>query len=185
MEEAEALKRLRRGDEEALNWFVDRYAGYVSAIVRRIGGGRMETCDVEEAASDVFLTLWQNAEKVREGRSKAYLAGIARNKAKEKLRSAGRKTALEEDVLLISGEDVESRLTQSAQAAFLREAVMAMPQPDREIFLRYYYLYQPIADIAAEMKLNPATVKTRLNRGRSKLKEVIKKGGYGVEEENF
>lgn len=102
MEEKEALKRLRRGR-------------------------CMETCDVEEATSDVFLTLWQNAGKVCEGRLKAYLAGIARNKAKEKLRSAGRETVLEEDVLLISGEDVESRLTQSEQAAFLRETVMAMP----------------------------------------------------------
>ena len=47
--------------------------------------------------------------------------------------------------------------------------------------LRYYYFYQPVSTIAEEMGLESANVKTKLFRGRKKLKEVLEKGGYFVE----
>ena len=67
------------------------------------------------------------------------------------------------------------------QAAYIRKAVLALREPEREIFLRYYYFYQPVSTIAEEMGLEPANVKTKLFRGRKKLKEVLEKGGYFVE----
>ncbi|MFR7742746.1 MAG: sigma factor-like helix-turn-helix DNA-binding protein [Acutalibacteraceae bacterium] len=44
------------------------------------------------------------------------------------------------------------------------------------MFLRYYYFYQPVSTIAEEMGLESANVKTKLFRGRKKLKEVLEKG---------
>ena len=61
-----------------------------------------------------------------------------------------------------------------------RIACADVPQPGREIFFRYYYYCQPVAQIAQEMALNPASVRTRLHRGRQKLKETLTKGGYPI-----
>ena len=44
---------------------------------------------------------------------------------------------------------------------------------DREVFLRFYYYYQKTADIAADMGLNESTVRTKLNRGRAKLRDFL------------
>ena len=55
-----------------------------------------------------------------------------------------------------------------------------MPQLEREIFFRYNYYCQPVAQIAQEMALNPASVRTRLHRGRKKLKKTLTKGGYPI-----
>ena len=55
----------------------------------------------------------------------------------------------------------------------MREAVLAMPYPDREIFLRHYYYGQKLEAIAQEMDMNLSTVKTRLRRGREKLRSVL------------
>jgi DNA-directed RNA polymerase specialized sigma24 family protein len=48
----------------------------------------MTDADIEEAVSDVFLILWHNSKKVMQGKLKAYLGGLARNKVKEKMRKA-------------------------------------------------------------------------------------------------
>ena len=51
-------------------------------------------------------------------------------------------------------------------------------EPDREIFLRYYYYEQKIAEIADEMAMNAGTVKSRLRRGREKLRQTLEKGDF-------
>ena len=182
MDEREALRRLKQKDEAALEWFIDRYAAYVSTIVYNVGGASMPGTDIEETASDVFFTLWVNARRVLPGKVKAYLGGVARNKAKEYARSRGMGEPLEDDLIVISDEDVERGFEEREQAGYIRRAVLAMQYPEREIFFRYYYYCQPVADIAADMGLNPSTVKTKLHRGRKKLKDILIQGGYTVED---
>ncbi len=48
-----------------------------------------------------------------------------------------------------------------------------MEPTDRAIFLRYYYHCQPVAAISAELKLPLSTVKSRLRRGREKLRKAL------------
>ena len=185
MEECEALHRLRRGEEQALVCLIERYGAYVSTIVSQILGPSAAVSDLEEVSSDVFFTLWNNAGRITDGKIKAYLGGVARNKAKEQIRKTGKELPLEDDVLLVSGEDPEHTLTQREQTRFLREAIISMESPEREIFLRYYYYCQPVPAIAKALNLNPGTIKTKLYRGRKKLKEQLIKGGYFVENSDF
>ena len=63
MTEAAALLRLQHGKEDALGWFIDQYTPYVCTVIRYIIGGSMTEEDVEETASDVFLVLWEQAER--------------------------------------------------------------------------------------------------------------------------
>jgi len=46
---------------------------------------------------------------------------------------------------------------------------------DREIILRYYFYLQPAEDIAAELQIAPATVRSRLSRGREVLRQRLEK----------
>lgn len=182
MDEREALKQLKRRDESALEWFIDRYAAYVNTIIYNILGSSVSGTDREEVSSDVFFTLWVNAQRISQGKTKAFLGGVARNKAKEFTRKIGAELPLEDDIILVSCEDPERDLEQREQARCIREAVLSMPYPEREIFFRYYYFCQPVADIAEEMDLTLSAVKTKLHRGRRKLKEILTKGGYIVED---
>lgn len=183
--EQNVLHALKRKDEAALEWVIDRYAPYVSTIVYNIAGLWLETADIEEISSDVFLTLWLNAGKVQQGKLKAYVSALARNKARERLRSLGREVPLEDDTILIADTDLETEMEEKEQAAFLHRAILAMGIPDREIFLRHYYYCQPLSQIAGEMDITVSTVKIRLYRGRKKLKQILCEGGYFVETEHF
>ena len=168
--DAEALALLKTNDQQALEWFIDRYSSYVGTIVNNILQKSMSRADVEEVTSDVFVTLWKSSERLIPLNIKGYLSRVARSLALHKLREKTDELPLEDDILVLEEDSVIDRLDQQERDRIVREAVFSMPQPDREIFLRFYYYCQSIPIIAEKMHLNPSTVKTRLKRGREKLK---------------
>ena len=176
MDENTALGLLCSGDEAALGWFIDRYTGYVTTIIRNMLLPRLPETDVDEAVADVFIALWKNAGRIRAGGARAYLAGVARNKARDALRAARAELPLEDDALSIPVSGPDEALTESELHERTRRAVDAMEEPDREIFLRHYFYCQGVAEIALALDMNTNTVKTRLRRGREKLREVLTKG---------
>ena len=173
MTEATALLRLQHGKEDGLVWFMDKYTAYVCTVIRCIIGGTMTEADVEEAASDVFLTLWERADRITLDTVKPWLGGVARNKAKQKLRARGLTLSLDEDLLVIDGTDLEAALERADRDRLVREAVLGMEPTDRDIFLRYYFHCQPVAVIARELGVSVSAVKSRLSRGREKLRAKL------------
>ena len=168
-----ALAQLQCGDPQALEWFIDRYSAYVGTIVNNILQSSMSRADVEEVTADVFVTLWKSAGTLRPLNLKAYLGRVARSLALQKLRKRTQELPLDEDILVLEEDSLIEKLDQETQDRVVREAVLSMPQPDREIFLRFYYYCQRIPVIAQQLDMNPSTVKTRLKRGRDKLREHL------------
>ncbi len=60
----------------------------------------------------------------------------------------------------------------------LSRALDSLDRADRELFVRHYYYGQTVARAAEEMGLNLSTAKTRLRRGRERLKEYLQEVGY-------
>lgn len=178
MKEETILRKLRAGDPSGLEALMERYTPYVSAVVWNILRNIMPAEDGEEVVSDVFIAAWRQTQDLRPGRVKAWLGAVARNKAKNRLRQMGRDLPLEEDVLEIPGpDDLPGEYERAVERQLIRQAVDSLPVPDREVFLRHYYYAQTVAEIANQMDLNESTVKTKLRRGRMKLKEALNKEG--------
>lgn len=173
MHEAKALRELQRGSQRALEWFIDTYNAYVSTIVYNILGSRMGQADLEEAVSDVFVALWKNAGKVQPDKVRAYLGAVARNAARSKLRGRGDDLPLDENLLVIDSETPERILEREETRRLVRQAVLSMEQPDRDIFLRFYFYGQKMDAICVEMGMSLSSVKSRLFRGREKLKAAL------------
>ena len=74
---------------------------------------------------------------------------------------------------------LEKHVEKKELAAAVKKAVMHLPQPDREIFLRHYWYAQTLPEISECMHLNVSTVKTRLRRGRLRLKELLTRWDVG------
>ena len=177
MTEGTILEKLKAGDPSGLEALMDRYLPYVSAVVWNILGHAMSLQDVEEVASDVFLAAWSQSDDLRPGHVKSWLGAVARHKARNKLRQVGKTLPLEENVLeLPDPSDPADRLTRAEEREWVRRAVEALPDGEREVFLRHYYYAQTVREIAVAMDLQEPTVKTRLRRGREKLKAMLTKG---------
>lgn len=177
MTEEHAFALLRKKDPVGLSWFIDRYTPYVSTVIWNIIGRTMTAQDTEELTADVFVVLWQQSDRIQRGKTRGYLGSIARHKACDLLRKQGVDLSLEEDILPISTDGPETILEKQEQSRIVREAVNAMTEPDREIFIRYYYYCQTATAIGREMKISPTGVRQRLKRGRDKLHAEFITGG--------
>ena len=59
----------------------------------------------------------------------------------------------------------------------LWDAVEGLDEPDRTLFLRYYYCGDKLKDIARALGLTQTAAKQRLFRGRKALRDTLTKGG--------
>jgi len=173
MIDAVALGAIRRGSESALGQIIDKYAAYVCVIIRNAVGGSLTHEDVEETASDVFFALWQNANKVE--RLKSWLGATARNKAINKLREIHTDLPIDDEIATDTNNDIEDDILVEYERRAVKEAILAMDERDREIFLRFYYDSQTVATIVTETGMTEAAVRKRLTRGRRKLRLILDK----------
>lgn len=171
MTEANALKQLQNGSEKALEWFITAYTPYVTTIIHNIIGSNMDMCDIEEVAADVFYKLWEHADSVHS--PKGFLGAVARNLAKNKCRQMGYDLPLEEQILEVDEVTPEDQVEKKELRRAVKLAVLGMPHPDREIFLRFYYYCQTMEAISEEMGINLSTVKTKLRRGKIRLRSAL------------
>ena len=80
---------------------------------------------------------------------------------------------------------MEERVLRGELTALTREAVDSLGEPDGEIFRRHYFLYQKTGEIADELGLNAATVRTKLARGRDRLRSYFTERGYTCADPNL
>ena len=172
---------MRSGDTAALGAVIERYTAYVGTIVWNIVRGKLSYADAEEIVSDVFGALWYNADKIRAGRLKSYLAAIARRRALNALRGAKPEMPLEDEAVPLTSEDPEAEAVRREEYEALRKTIDALPEPDRTVFIRHYYLCHTTGEIARGLGLNVSTVQMKLWRGRERLRRELKKGGYFIE----
>ena len=182
MEENELLSALQRKDEQALALCIQQYGGYAAAVVRAAGPG-LPVQDVEEAAADAFVKLWQAAGRLdaAKGTLKSYLSAICRNEARSRLRALRPVQPLEED-FLSPAEQAAQGLERRELEQLTREALDSLDAQTREIFLRYYFNREKTTQISHSMGLTDSTVKTRLARGREKLRNFLQERGVTHED---
>ena len=182
MDDVRLLEGLRRQDIRILEKVIDQYCPYVSVVIRnQLGIGCLEQ-DVEELASEVFYTLWQKRASVRTGNLRGWLAVVAKNKARsfQRRHRNSPQTIDLDDMIIVSQDQTVHLLEKSEQARLLALALQELGEPDSRIFSMYYYEEQSISSIAAKLSLHPEAVKSKLRRGREKLKQILLKEGYTV-----
>lgn len=182
MNDKEWILRLKANDADALGEVIDQYSGYVLAVIRKTLPEFCTREDREDLTAEVFTTLWQHRERLIENRVLRYwLAVVARNHALLYLRKHRLSEPLEEDFLQL--QDPEPGPTMKAetleQINMVRVAIGTLHEEDRDLFIRHYYWQHSISRISTDTGMNESTIKSRLLRGRKRLKAIlIKKGCF-------
>lgn len=181
MDEKSILEELRSREETALQYLQQTYTAYLCQVARRIIGTVMTEEDIEEVVGDAFYQLWTHAGELdlRKGSLKAYLTAIVRNGAKNKLRKCRLMEEPLQDLDYLEAPGPEEAALKREISETIGAALQRLPALDREILIRFYYLYETTAEIAETTGQKENTVKSRLRRGRKKLEQILRKGGYG------
>jgi RNA polymerase sigma-70 factor (ECF subfamily) len=169
---------MTRNPDKGLNCLMDQYIGLVYAIVRGRLSGSGTHEDIEECVSDVFLDLYEDIAlfDLSKGSIKAYLSVIARRKAIDLYRRLVRqpdKISTDETDTADTAADVEAAFTAMQTKQSLLDSVRSLGEPEREIFIRRYYLGQSTKEIAKATRMKENTVDKRISRGLQKLKAIL------------
>ena len=171
VDEAKLLMRLKNKKRNSIEEAVEGYTPYLSTVLYNMVGNRLPKEDIEEIVSDVFVTLWKNAEYIDSGKGtiRSYIAAVARNFALKRLNKKMDCTCLDDIEIPDETSATEEKLTEN----IVWDAVMSLGEPDNEIFVRYYKFGEKLKDISRVMGLNISTIKTKLLRGKRKLKKIL------------
>ena len=151
---------------------VERLVETYSDLILRLSYSYLKsTEDAKDICQTVFLKL---LEKPRTFASpeheRAWIIRTAANICKDVLKSHWRRTTVDID----AAGDVPAP---QAEEGSLLAAVGLLPPKYRAVIYLYYYEGYAAKEIAQMLGENPATVSTRLNRGRAKLKTMLESEG--------
>ena len=127
------------------------------------------TDDANDVVQDTFIQYYTTKKQFQdEEHLKAWLLRVAINRAKDISRSFWKKNRL-------SIEDYADAVPfESREETGLFEAVMRLPEKYREVIHLYYYEDLSIKETARILRITEGSVKMRLSRGRSFLRDVFK-----------
>lgn len=173
------LDAARRGDQEAFGELVRIYEKRVFALTSRMC---RNPDDAAEAAQDAFLAAWQSLPKFRGDSSFAtWLYRLASNACVDLLRRENRRQADSLDEAALDLPSTEPSPQESAERKGLREQVedgLRQLPPDYRAVLVLREIHQLRYDeIAQALSLDVGTVKSRINRGRKRLREILLQSG--------
>lgn len=178
---------MKQRNEEGLKIFEKKYGKLLRYVIEGVLGnsGMASDEDVEECLNDVLLSIWNGMDKYDDSRAslKNYSVVIARNAAKNKLRSVFNQNRLrsDEDIDVI-GDNIDYSDKDTMDIAIFKEdiqtmkkLIMSLKGRNREIFdLRYFYMLdsRTIGDITG---MSRTAVDNRISRIRLKLRREFDK----------
>lgn len=172
------VKAARKGDEGAfLQLFDDHHQPLFRFAFRMTGSA----ADAEDIVQECFLELLRPGCSYDPGRTalRTYLFGVVRNQSLKRIERNTRARDLTPDST--EAPSPESLALRVELQDVVSTAVAQLPESQREVLILAHYEQMPLAEIARLLELEPAAVKSRLQRGRARLKEILAAYAPGLE----
>ena len=172
MTEAEAIRLCQEGSPDAFRHLVEQHQNTLYGTAVLMTGNRAVA---EEHVQEAFLSAWRAIRQFRRGRPfKPWIVRILVNRIVSSRRRSRVPTAPLEDAERVTGP---ADVLESAMSAELRDEVQAAldrlsPQHYRVVVLRYFAELS-LREIAEAIGVREGTVKSRLSRALSRLKEEL------------
>ncbi len=169
--------------EAAIAEAAKKYGTYCRYIANQILENEQ---DSEECVNDALLRAWNAIPPQKPENLAAFLGKITRNLAldrykynhREKRGSGQVVLALEElDQCIPGGKDPEQLLSDRELTEVLNGFLAGLPLRKRQIFVRRYWYFSSIREIAGAYHMSESNVKIILMRTRRELKQYLEKEG--------
>lgn len=186
VDEPELLERSRGGDLEAFNAIVVAYQDRVYNLCLRMLGSPQAA---EDAAQEAFISAYRSVGRMRGSNLRSWLLRIAANASIDELRRRRRQpqVSLDAPAPSAAGEDAERAMQVPDPAAGpehlalrgeVREALQAellrLPPDQRLAVVLCDVEGLSYEEIAVTMRSSVGTVKSRISRGRARMREAVR-----------
>ena len=183
MEDKDIIGLYLERSEEAITETAHKY----SVLLSRIAFGILRSReDAEECVNDTYMRAWNSIPPNRPKRLSAFLGRITRNLSlnryeqltAQKRGGSSRELALEElEECVPAAGDLQREVEDSELAELINEFLDKQKRESRIIFMRRYWYFCTVSEIAEDMHIGESKVKMSLLRTRKKLKQFLEKQG--------
>ena len=138
--EEKTIDKYIENDELNIEKVINEYSGYIYIIVKNLAKETISKEDIEEILSDVFVTFWNNREKLDKTKLiKKYLAGITKNLIKLKYRKIQFGFNIDDyENKLMANLSIEENFEISESNNIVEKTLENMKKEDKDIFIMYY-----------------------------------------------
>ncbi len=175
--DAQVVGQVLAGDQAQYRLIVERHQRAVFNAAYRLVGSQDEAADV---AQEAFIRAYQALNSFQRHRPMSpWLCRIAINVALNRLKRRRPQVSLDDDwqspALEVPDQstDPQRSLLQAEQQQLLRQAIMTLPAEQRVIIELRHFQGLSYDDIASELDISLANVKSRLFRARKKLRQIL------------
>jgi len=183
-EERRLVETAQRGDVESFNALVRLYEGRVYNLCYRMLGDPESAAD---AGQDAFLSAFRNLRSFRGGSFRSWILRIATNTCYDVLRVRKRRPSVSLDLDSGQDDDQPLQIADSSEppdefalrrelATAIQHGLTSLPEEQRIVLILSDIEGLAYEEIAQITNTNLGTVKSRLSRGRARLRDVLKAG---------
>ncbi|WP_129627307.1 sigma-70 family RNA polymerase sigma factor [Candidatus Oscillochloris fontis] len=184
-EEERIIESAQRGDVEAFNQLVRLYESRVYNLCYRMLGDAEAAADV---AQDTFISAYRNLGRFRGGLFRSWLLRIATNACYDVLRARKRRPSTSLDALGTSDDEgrgfdlpdphehPDEVALRHELAAAIQQGLAQLPEDQRVVIILSDIQGMAYDEIAAITATSLGTVKSRLSRGRARLRDILRAG---------
>ena len=182
MDESRLIVAAQKGDVNAFNQLVIVYQGRAFNVAFRVLGDAEAAAD---ATQDAFLSAFRALEGFRGGSFKSWIFRIVTNACYDQLRRKQRRPTSSLDDMLPEdsdhsqwledpGETPEQQVLRDELGHVLQEAIESLPMDQRIAVVLSDIQGMSYEEIATAMSTSLGTVKSRVSRGRGKVRDYLR-----------
>jgi len=180
-EEIKWLRGVANGDRQCFQNLHERFKGLVFTTIYKVLNDHQ---DSEDTMQEVFAQIWQKAGMFveKKGKPHTWITTMARNRAIDKLRSKQRRAKLrdsfqEESETMEQTKQIDAvtDVYQNERSEVIRSAVMELSLEQRQAIELAFFSGLTQNEVADQLGQPLGTVKARIRRGVTRLKEKVKR----------
>jgi RNA polymerase sigma-70 factor (ECF subfamily) len=182
-DESAHIRGALAGDLDAFNRLVELHQRAVYNLCLRMVG---TPAAAEDACQDAFISAYRNIRSFRGGSFRPWLMRIAANACTDELRRRARRPAVSLDTpppgsdepidVADTAPGPETQVLRAEQAAVIQAALLKLPHDQRLSVVMCDMQGFAYEEIARATGVSLGTVKSRIARGRDKLRSLLLEG---------
>jgi RNA polymerase sigma-70 factor (ECF subfamily) len=180
------IQRCLAGDQDAWADIVRQYRRRIYSVAYKFTGNHEEA---EDLTQDIFIKVFRALHTFdRRANFQTWLISVSRNMCIDHYRSVRKEREtinrdIDADDLMpvADGLAADALLEQQRQAALLRRALAALPEPLKTAVTLRDLQDLSYQEIARRLQVPEGTVKSRINRGRAELVRLVRQFRHDLE----
>jgi len=181
MDDKQIIDLYWRRSENAIAETENKYGRYCRSIAYNILNS---VSDSEECVNDAYLKVWSAIPPQRPEKLSVFLGRIVRNLALDRCkyntrekRGSGQMPLVIDELAECVSDNTRNVIDDMVIVDCMNSFLDSLPEMTRIIFMRRYWYFSSIREIAKDYSISESNVKTTLLRARRKLQQFLEKEG--------